>query len=52
MKCIGISYLNASVQVAAVEENDELMDFLMDMDNDSEDEEQRDLGDPQLSDDG
>ncbi len=36
---------------AAVVENDKLTDFLMDMDNDSEDEEQRDLDDPQLNDD-
>ncbi len=36
--------------VAAGEENDKPTDFLMDMDNDSEDEEW-DLDDPQLSDD-
>ncbi len=48
---IGISCLNARVQAVAVEENDELTDFLMDMDNDSEDEEQQDMDDPQLSDD-
>ncbi len=51
--CMGISCPNAGVQAAAVEENDELTDFLMNMDKDSEDEEQRDLDDPgpQLSDD-
>ncbi len=48
--CMGISCLNAGVQVVAVEENDELTDFLMDMDNDPEDEERRDLDDQQLSD--